>query len=68
MLGCGDSRGQGLVVGWAGGSCCNGGYWFVHLCAGCGSFSLYNFRITFDGRDETMFALDSFLIVGLSLN
>ena len=39
MLGCGDSRGQGLVVGWAGGSCCNGGWWLVRLCAGWSSFS-----------------------------
>ena len=38
-LGCGDSRGQVLVVGWAGGSCCNGGCWLVRLCAGCSSFA-----------------------------
>ena len=45
MLGCGGvvsfggSHVQGLVVGWAGGSCCNGGCWLVRLCVGCGSFS-----------------------------
>ena len=39
-LGCRDSRERVLVVGWAGGSCCNGCCWSVHLCASCSSFSL----------------------------
>ena len=45
MLGCegvvssGGNRVQGLVVGWAGGSGCSGGWWLVHLCTGWSSCS-----------------------------